>query len=183
MLLSIKKSTHRQDTHTEIHTEPNTIPLQACARWGKWPLIPQMLWITSAPQTFIYNYISLTCRQWNDWIKFWNYLASQATCKMPKWPLNHVKTSYFCSTFSWDFGLLFTNDLPRNCCFLKGHSLFYFFLYCLKLYHFLKLFEILFTTVLSQGDFSSMGILSCFPRGKPAAAEMHYPTYGACWVF
>ena len=22
-----------------------------------------------------------------------------------------------------------------------------------------------------------------FPRGKPAAAESRYPTYGACWVF
>ena len=23
----------------------------------------------------------------------------------------------------------------------------------------------------------------CFPRGKPAATESCYPTYGACWVF
>ena len=23
----------------------------------------------------------------------------------------------------------------------------------------------------------------CFPRGKPAATESRYPTYGSCWVF
>ena len=28
-----------------------------------------------------------------------------------------------------------------------------------------------------------MGNSDCFPRGKPAATEPLYPTYGACWVF
>ena len=28
-----------------------------------------------------------------------------------------------------------------------------------------------------------MGNSGCFPRGKPAATESHYPTYSACWVF
>ena len=30
---------------------------------------------------------------------------------------------------------------------------------------------------------SPMGNLGCFPWGKPAATESHYPTYYACWVF
>ena len=40
------------------------------------------------------------------------------------------------------------------------------------------------TTVLSQRDFSQgkIGLLSP-ARGKPAAIESRYPTYGACWVF
>ena len=29
---------------------------------------------------------------------------------------------------------------------------------------------------------SPVGNLSCFPRGKPAATESRYPTYGLCWV-
>ena len=29
---------------------------------------------------------------------------------------------------------------------------------------------------------SPMGNSGCFPRGKPAAAESRYATYGACWV-
>ena len=28
-----------------------------------------------------------------------------------------------------------------------------------------------------------MGNLGCHPWGKPAATELHYPAYGACWVF
>ena len=39
------------------------------------------------------------------------------------------------------------------------------------------------TTVLSQWDFFPIGNSSRFPRGKPAATESHYTTYGACWVF
>ena len=30
---------------------------------------------------------------------------------------------------------------------------------------------------------SPMGNSGCLPRGKPAATESRYPTYGACWVF
>ena len=30
---------------------------------------------------------------------------------------------------------------------------------------------------------SPVGNLGCLPRGKPAATESRYPTYGACWVF
>ena len=30
---------------------------------------------------------------------------------------------------------------------------------------------------------SPMGNLAFLPRGKPAATEWRYPTYGACWVF
>ena len=32
-------------------------------------------------------------------------------------------------------------------------------------------------------NFIFMGNSACFPRGKPAATESSYPTYGACWVF
>ena len=39
------------------------------------------------------------------------------------------------------------------------------------------------TSVLSHWDFSHGEIRAVFPRGKPAATESRYPTYGACWVF
>ena len=32
-------------------------------------------------------------------------------------------------------------------------------------------------------EISPMGNSGCLPRGKPAATESRYPTYGACWVF
>ena len=32
-------------------------------------------------------------------------------------------------------------------------------------------------------EISPMGNSGCLLRGKPAAAESRYPTYGACWVF
>ena len=46
-----------------------------------------------------------------------------------------------------------------------------------------KIISILhFTTVLSHFDFSH-GKFRLLSRGKPAATESRYPTYGACWVF
>ena len=44
-------------------------------------------------------------------------------------------------------------------------------------------FKSLFTAVLFQWDISQGKIGFAFPRGKPAATESRYPTYGACWVF
>ena len=43
-------------------------------------------------------------------------------------------------------------------------------------------FYFFFSAVLSEWDFSH-GKSGCLPRGKPAATESRYPTYGACWVF
>ena len=49
-------------------------------------------------------------------------------------------------------------------------SLTFFFFFCLlQLYY--------------PNGITPVGNSGCLPRGKPAATESRYPTYGACWVF
>ena len=38
-------------------------------------------------------------------------------------------------------------------------------------------------TIIVPFGISSVETLDCFPWGTPAATQLHYPTYGACWVF
>ena len=40
-----------------------------------------------------------------------------------------------------------------------------------------------FSQLYCPNGISLMGNLGCLPWGKPAATELPYPTYGACWVF
>ena len=54
---------------------------------------------------------------------------------------------------------------------LSGTIFFFFF------------FLLFFLQLYCPSGISSMGNSGCFQRGKPAAKESRYPTFGACWVF
>ena len=47
----------------------------------------------------------------------------------------------------------------------------------------INLFTFHFLHLYFPNGISPMGNSGCLPRGKPAAAESRYPTYGACWAF
>ena len=47
----------------------------------------------------------------------------------------------------------------------------------------IKALYIYFLQLSCPNGISPMGISGCLPRGKPAATESPFPTYGGCWVF
>ena len=59
---------------------------------------------------------------------------------------------------------------------------FYFFSCIVSMGFFPHILLLLFHLYCLNG-ISLMGNSGCFPWGKPAATELHYPTPGACWVF